>query len=69
MAQFRYRGPHSGATLADGREVLLWDGEVVDLPADHPYVMTLVGLGHLLPEPQPVEPQTPAKQRRPKEEE
>lgn len=29
--KYRYTGPSSGVTLADGTEVLLWPGSVVDL--------------------------------------
>ena len=30
--KFKYNGPASGVTLADGTEVLLWPGRDVDLP-------------------------------------
>ena len=30
--KFKYNGPASGVTLADGTEVLLWPGREVDLP-------------------------------------
>ena len=30
--KFKYSGPASGVTLADGTEVLLWPGRDVDLP-------------------------------------
>ena len=30
--KFKYNGPASGVTLADGTEVLLWPGHEVDLP-------------------------------------
>lgn len=49
--KYRYTGPSSGVTLADGTEVLLWPGSVVDLPESHDYVKTLVALQHLHAEP------------------
>ena len=30
--KFKYSGPASGVTLADGTEVLLWPGHEVELP-------------------------------------
>lgn len=54
MTLYRYSGPPSGVTLntADGpREVLLWPGQSVELPADSDYVGTLIALGHLTPAP------------------
>jgi hypothetical protein len=30
--KFKYSGPASGVTLADGAEVLLWPGHEVELP-------------------------------------
>ncbi|UMO90224.1 hypothetical protein HP572_18065 [Pectobacterium sp. PL64] len=51
MMKYRYTGPSSGVTLADGTEVLLWPDSVVDLPESHDYVKTLVALKHLHAEP------------------
>ncbi|WJY16810.1 hypothetical protein PCO82_09380 [Pectobacteriaceae bacterium CE90] len=62
MKNYRYTGPASGVTLADGTEVLLWPGKDVLLPPDNDYVKTLVALQHLTPiDDQPVV--TPAKTR------
>lgn len=47
MATYTYRGPMSAATLPDGREVILIDGQTVELPEDNDWVKTLVALGHL----------------------
>lgn len=50
MATFIYSGPPSGATLQLGvetQEVLFWPGGEVELPVDHPYVKTMMALGHL----------------------
>ncbi|ATV43122.1 hypothetical protein [Pectobacterium brasiliense] len=47
--KYRYTGPASGVTLADGQEILLWPAQVTELPADHEYVKTLIALGYLLP--------------------
>lgn len=49
LKKYRYSGPASGVTLADGPEVLLWPGKDVSLPAGHEYVRTLTALGHLTP--------------------
>jgi hypothetical protein len=56
--QYRYAGPMSGVTLADGQQVMLCPGGVVTLPAAHDYTQTLLALGHLTPVAQP----TPAKE-------
>lgn len=40
--RYLYSGPLSGVTLDDGREVMLHPGTVVALPAENPYVRTLV---------------------------
>lgn len=57
MAEFRYAGPVSGVPLrhADGQieDVLLHPGATVTLPADHPYVETMVARDHLVPLPAP----------------
>ncbi len=52
--KYRYTGPASGVTLADGTEVLLWPDSVVELPEAHDYVKTLVALKHLHAEPEVV---------------
>lgn len=49
MATYTYRGPMSAATLPDGREVILIDGQTVDLPEDNAWVKVLVARGHLAP--------------------
>ncbi|MCG5047293.1 hypothetical protein L2164_01105 [Pectobacterium brasiliense] len=54
MMKYRYTGPASGVTLADGTEVLLWPDSVVELPEAHDYVKTLVALKHLHAEPEVV---------------
>lgn len=50
---FTYQGgPPSGMTLVEGaanREVLLFPGHEVRLPADHPQVRALVAQGRLVP--------------------
>ncbi|MFE8048751.1 hypothetical protein [Brenneria goodwinii] len=51
MMKYRYSGPASGVTLADGTEVLLWPDSIVELPEAHDYVKTLVALKHLHAEP------------------
>ncbi|RLM25334.1 hypothetical protein BIY29_07420 [Brenneria alni] len=51
MMKYRYTGPASGVTLADGTEVLLWPDSVVELPEAHDYVKTLVALKRLHAEP------------------
>lgn len=56
MKKYTYNGPSSGVTLADGREVLLWDGKIYDLPDAHPYVQSLVDqrrLTEVKPDPKP----------------
>ncbi|MDR0996756.1 MAG: hypothetical protein LBL69_03720 [Zoogloeaceae bacterium] len=45
---YRYTGPASGLTLADGKEVLLWPNQQVDLPEKSPAVQTLVAQGYLI---------------------
>ncbi len=47
--KYRYSGPLSGVTLADGTEVMLHPGADVDLPEGHDYTKTLLALGHLSP--------------------
>lgn len=49
MSKYRYSGPPSGVTLADGSEVMLFPGSDVELPEAHEYTATLVALGHLTP--------------------
>lgn len=47
--KYRYSGPISGVTFADGQEVLLLPDSEVELPEDHDYTQTLQALGHLTP--------------------
>lgn len=47
--KYRYNGPTSGVTLADGSEVLLFPQRAVELPSEHEYVKTLIALGFLQP--------------------
>lgn len=49
LTPYTYAGPPSGVTLDTGLEVLLFDGQSVELPAAHDYVQTLVALGRLKP--------------------
>lgn len=44
--KFKYNGPASGVTLADGTEVLLWPGHEVDLP-ESALTKTLEAQGYL----------------------
>ncbi|MEX3555340.1 MAG: hypothetical protein VB131_01495 [Burkholderia gladioli] len=48
MSEYRYTGPATGLTFADGREVLLFDGSIVNLP-NCDEVITLTALGRLTP--------------------
>jgi hypothetical protein len=59
--KYQYKGPMSGVTLADGTEVLLHDGQTVELPAEHEYTKTLLELGRLTPLTLPKTPANPAK--------
>lgn len=45
--RYRYSGPLSGFTLADGREIILSPGGEVDLDPDAPPAITLVARNHL----------------------
>lgn len=54
--KFRYSGPLSGVTLADGQEVMLHPDAEVDLPEDNDYVRTLQALDHLAPVPPAAKP-------------
>ena len=54
--KYRYSGPLSGVTLADGQEVMLHPGAEVELPEDNDYVNTLLALEHLTPVPASVNP-------------
>lgn len=47
--KYKYSGPVSGATLADGRELMLLPGKMVELVAECEYTKTLLALGHLVP--------------------
>lgn len=49
MTTYLYSGPMSAATLPDGREVVLIDGQSIDLPEDNAWVQTLAARGHLAP--------------------
>lgn len=49
--KYKYSGPVSGATLADGRELMLLPGREVELTPDCEYTKTLLALGHLVPVP------------------
>jgi len=42
-----YTGPISSVTLPGNRDVMLHPGQPVTLPAENPYVATLVARGHL----------------------
>lgn len=44
-----YKGPLTGVTFQDGREVMLFPDREVSLPADNGYVQTLVAMGRLTP--------------------
>lgn len=46
MTRYIYQGPVSSVTLKGARARLL-PGKPVELPADDPYVATLVARGHL----------------------
>lgn len=50
---YRYSGPMTAMTLADGRDVILTPGAIVDLPDDADVTATLVALGRLTPEAAP----------------
>lgn len=47
--KYKYSGPVSGATLSDGREVMLLPGKEVELAPNCAYTKTLLALGHLVP--------------------
>jgi len=47
LQTYRYTGPVSGAALNWNGEVL--DVRLVQLPAEHEYTQTLLGLGYLQP--------------------
>lgn len=69
---FTYHGPTSGVTLLqeDGttREVMLFDGYSVPLPAEHPHVAALIAQQFLTPaKPQEVPPRR-SSTRKPAEE-
>jgi hypothetical protein len=44
---YLYNGPLSGVTLDSGEEVMLHPGKEIPLPADNPYVQSLVAQGLL----------------------
>ena len=69
MSRFLYTGPDSAVTLkvSDGRgnfndqDVLLWNDQEVELPADHDLVRVLVQKGRLTPvQAAPVQVEQPA---------
>jgi hypothetical protein len=52
--QYTYSGPASGVSLCEGkgkerrtRSVHLFDGQMVEMPPDHPYTKRLVAQGRL----------------------
>lgn len=51
MKTYLYNGPMSAATLPDGRDVVLYPGQTVELPEDNDWVQTLAALGHLVEQP------------------
>lgn len=51
MKTYLYSGPMSAATLPDGRDVVLYPGQTVELPEDNAWVQTLAALGHLVEQP------------------
>jgi hypothetical protein len=76
MAKFRYNGdsPNGAALrLADGRtrDVMFYPGQVVDVPVDHPFILSLEAQGYLTflgfdyPDalPEPAKPLTDFEQR------
>lgn len=71
MAKYLYNGPLSGVSLApqeeggESKEVRLMPGQVVDLPEGHPYVKTLVALGHLTKPPAKEAAPAPTKEPKP----
>ena len=65
--KFKYSGPASGVTLADGTEVLLWPGQEVALPESE-YTAALQAQGYLQAVvPEPVEAQQEAATKKRKE--
>lgn len=69
MSRYLYTGPDSAVTLkvSDGKgnlndqDVLLWNSQEVELPADHDLVRVLVQKGRLTPVPTtPVQVEQPA---------
>ncbi|HCE6987343.1 hypothetical protein [Pseudomonas aeruginosa] len=69
MSRFLYTGPDSAVTLkvSDGKgnfndqDVLLWNDQEVELPADHDLVRVLVQKGRLTPvQAAPVQVEQPA---------
>lgn len=52
LTRYLYTGPHSGAQLRVGAELLdvqLTSGQSVQLPAEHDYTQVLLSLQHLQP--------------------
>ena len=48
MKRYRYNGPISGLSLPDGREIMLHQGALVELPDESPIITTLIARGHLV---------------------
>lgn len=67
MSRYIYTGPNSSVTLkvSDGKgglkdqDVLFWNNQEVELPADHEMVASLVAQGYLKPVAAAPIPQTP----------
>lgn len=63
MKTYRYSGPMSAATLPDGRDVVLYPGQTIELPEDNAWVQTLAALGHLTEQAAPARPARAAKDK------
>ncbi|AXE34010.1 hypothetical protein [Chromobacterium phragmitis] len=59
--KYLYSGPVSGVSLSDGQEVMLFPGNVVELPENHEYTQTLLALQYLAPAQEPAAPAKPAR--------
>ncbi|MDD2870085.1 hypothetical protein [Neomegalonema sp.] len=59
MSLYRYSGPASAVTLEGSAETILIPGSVVELPADSPWVKTMIARG-LLTLARPAEESKPA---------
>jgi hypothetical protein len=68
MSRYLYTGPNSSVTLkvSDGKggrsdqDVIFWNGNEVDLPADHEIVVALTAQGFLKSVTAPVQQSAPA---------